>query len=358
MSDYDYGNARIKAMKSRLLSRKELVSLTEVGNLDSLIANLVKTPYRPSIEIALTRTVGMECITQGLHSDLIQTLGKVRSFYRDGAAHLVGLIFQAYDIHNLKTILRGLAKNASTSEILPLLMPVGEIKYNMLVNLSNTRSPRAAIDLMVSLGSLMSRPLLVLRAEHPGADVSEMELALDGWHDREARKVLREEAVDSELLLSALNLEADISNLMIALRFAQTPDEFNFLQERLGTTDLKRLFIGPGLLSFNLLIQASGQSTIGAAMELLSGTPYQDPAKTGVEAYRRTGRLSEIEKVFRKFRLHWMASKISEDPLGIGVVLGYVALKTNEGNNIRWIAQGVDLGLKADSILNEMELPA
>jgi vacuolar-type H+-ATPase subunit C/Vma6 len=42
--------------------------------------------------------------------------------------------------------------------------------------------------------------------------------------------------------------------------------------------------------------------------------------------------------------------------LGIGVVLGYIAIKTNEVSNIRWIAHGIDLGLKAETIRNELEM--
>jgi vacuolar-type H+-ATPase subunit C/Vma6 len=50
-----------------------------------------------------------------------------------------------------------------------------------------------------------------------------------------------------------------------------------------------------------------------------------------------------------------MAGQITKDPLGIGVVLGYVALKVNEVRNIRWITQGINLGLKADVVRSELE---
>jgi vacuolar-type H+-ATPase subunit C/Vma6 len=51
-----------------------------------------------------------------------------------------------------------------------------------------------------------------------------------------------------------------------------------------------------------------------------------------------------------------MATLIVKDPLGIGVVLGYIALKTAELAKIRWIAQGINLGLKADAIKAELDL--
>ena len=53
MSDYDYGNARLRAMKSRLLSWRELETLINIDNLQGLIAALTKTAYRKPVEAAL-----------------------------------------------------------------------------------------------------------------------------------------------------------------------------------------------------------------------------------------------------------------------------------------------------------------
>jgi vacuolar-type H+-ATPase subunit C/Vma6 len=49
-----------------------------------------------------------------------------------------------------------------------------------------------------------------------------------------------------------------------------------------------------------------------------------------------------------------MSRQIASDPLGIGVLLGYLELKINEVNNIRWIAQAIRLELRTDSIRSEM----
>ena len=75
MADFDYGNARIRAMKSRLLARRELEALAETGSLQGMISALAKTAYQKSVEAALTRASGLECITQAIRTDLIGTLG-------------------------------------------------------------------------------------------------------------------------------------------------------------------------------------------------------------------------------------------------------------------------------------------
>ena len=62
MADFDYGNARLRAMKSRLLSRSALEALAETETIKGLILALAKTPYERSIEAALVRSSGMESI--------------------------------------------------------------------------------------------------------------------------------------------------------------------------------------------------------------------------------------------------------------------------------------------------------
>ena len=77
---FDYGNARLHAMKSRLLSRDELERLAEAGSLQGLIAALTNTPYRKAVEIAITYTTGMGCIHEALRVDLVTQLQKIRQF--------------------------------------------------------------------------------------------------------------------------------------------------------------------------------------------------------------------------------------------------------------------------------------
>ena len=355
MSGYDYGNARLRAMKSRLLSRPEMEALVQVGSVQALINALIKSAYRKAIEEALVRASDLDCIAEALNRDLVETLGKVRRFYSGRAGEMVAIPLRAYDVHNLKTILRGLSKHATPDEITPALLPVGELTPALLTRLARAPEPRAAIDLLASMRLPMAQPLLELRADQPGADIFEMELALDRWRFQQAYNYVEKSPRATGLLRSALDLEADLANLLTALRFAHAPAERQVLRKRMGGNDLDRLFVGPGRLSFEFLVRVGGQDSVERAVEVLAGTPYQPPLRAGLEVYARSGRLSDLEKGLRHFRLRWMAGLIIKDPLGIGVPLGYCALKTSEVSNIRWITQGINLGLEADAIRAELE---
>lgn len=355
MSAYDYGNARLRAMKSRLLSRQEVEALAEAGSLNGLIAALTRTPYQKPLEAALARTSGMKSIASAIRDDLVGSLGKLRSFYAEEAGEMVAIVLQAYDIHNLKAILRGLSKNAGPDEILATLLPVGELKSSLLEELVRALEPRTAIDRLASLNSRFAQPLLKLRSQHPGAETTHMELALEQWRFQEAFRILAEKDRSESLLAKAIKLEADLANLSTVLRFAQTPAERKLVREWLGEEDLRQLLLGPGFLSFDLLVQAGMQDNLDAAVESFAGTIYQAPLREGMKAYARSLRLSDLERQLRRFRLDWSARQIIADPLGIGMVLGYCALKVNEVSNLRWIANGIQLGLSAGEIRANLE---
>lgn len=358
MPDYDYGNARLHVMKSRLLSPQALRTLAEEDSLDGLIAALAGTVYQKSVESALTRATGLQCIDEAMRSDLIHTVGKIRGFYREGAGKMVSIILRMYDIHNLKAILRGLSKNVPAGDMLVVLLPIGELDISTLRELAQLNDPREAIDLLASMGLSFARPLLKVRAESPGAETFEMELALDKWYHEEARRELRSETGLIDVLSYALALEADLANVLTVLRFAQFPDERDLLREKLGADEIRHLFIGPGHIPYGLLESACSRDTMASAIETLSGTFFASTLQAGLEAYARSNRLSDIERQLKHYRLKWMAGQIKKDPLGIGVVLGYVALKVNEVGNIRWITQGINLGLKPDAIRAELEMVA
>ena len=357
MAGFDYGNARLKAMKSRLLARRDLDALVEAKSLQGLIAALVKTTYQRPVESALARESGIDCISEALRKDMIQTFTKIQNFYIDPEREFVSIILRKYDIHNIKAIFRGLANHASFNEIFITLLPVGELTEDMLIELCRAPGLRPAMDLLATIGHSFAQPILKLRIEHPGAGLPRIELTLDRWYYEEVYRCIESSRLERRVILSAFQLDADIANLLTVIRFVHLPSERQFLREWLGTDDLGPLFLSPGLLPLELLELAGEQGTLDETVATLSGTTYEPPLRAGLKAYRDSLHLSEFEKHLQRFRLMWMSRLISKDPLGIGVLLGFLALKVNEISNIRWIAQGISLGWKVDAIRKELEYP-
>jgi V/A-type H+-transporting ATPase subunit C len=355
LPDFDYGNARLRAMKSRLLPRRTLEGLTEAGSVQGLITALANTAYREAVATALVRLTGIDCLAVALRDDLVGTLGKARTFYSEAALALAQLALLRYDVHNIKTTLRGLAGHVPANEIIGSTLPIGELRPADIGELVRAADWRMAIDLLATWRLPIAKPLLELHATQRSRDGHleplEMEVALDRWY---FDTVIA--GADDTTLRKAVMLEADVTNVLTALRLVGVPDVATILRERLDVTDVTRLFVGPGHIPFALLAEAARQESIPDAIDTLAATPYGDTLTDALPAHAASARLSVFERALAQRQLHHAAALVASDPLGIGVLLGYAALKTNETANLRAIAQGLLLGEKPDRIRSELML--
>lgn len=353
MSGFDYGNARIRAMKSRLIPGQELIELAESESVQELISALSHTDYKKPIEAALAYSIGMECITLALLNAMVQTLNNIINFYHDEPHQMINIILQRYDIDNLKAILRGLSNNVPSPEIQRALLPVGETGREVLEYLTKAPGLREAIDTMASMNLTIAYPLIKLRTQYPGASTFDMEIELEKWYFDESIKHLESLRTDSSNLETALKLDADFINLLTIMRSVHELDGYENLQSAVG--NITRLFVGPGFIAFEWLKKTAQVDQMEAIQVGLSGSKYEQAFIEGLEVYKNSGKLSDLEKRLKCYQVDWTRKLINKDPLGIGLVIGYLALKMQELRNLRWIAQGVNMNLKSESIQKQLE---
>ncbi len=342
-------------MKSRLLLRHTLEGLAEIGSVQGLITALANTAYREAVAAALVRLTGMDCLAEALRNDLAATLGKARVFYSEAARALAQLVLLRYDVHNVKTILRGSAGHVPANEIMGSTLPIGELRPADIAELARVADWRMAIDLLATWRLPLAKPLVELRATQRSPDGHleplEMEVALDRWH---FDTVIA--GAGHTALGDAVTLEADMTNVMTALRLVGVSDVAAILRERLGAADVSQLFVGPGHIPFRVLAETAQQESIPNAIDTLTNTTYGATLTDALPAYAASARLSVFERALAQLLLRHAANLMASDPLGIGVLLGYAALKTNEIANLRAIAEGLLLGEKPDRIRSELML--
>ena len=79
MIGYDYGNARLRAMRSDLLDMGDYGSLVSVGSFDAFLGALHATPYEPDIEMAMTRERGLRSVDDAVRRNLSRNLRAMRA---------------------------------------------------------------------------------------------------------------------------------------------------------------------------------------------------------------------------------------------------------------------------------------
>ncbi len=348
MEGFEFGNARVRAMKSRLLSAEALGDLIACTGIPALTVALTVTPYGEAIEAALLRHSGAEVINDALRRDLIAKLGKLPSFYEDQTRTLLELALGQYELHNVVTVLRGITRETAASDTAVLMMPVYGLSSAELGRLARAPEVRTAINLLASWQSPLAVPLLEATATRPQSGLPFLELALKCWYF----ETIAGAENDSPSWQRAMVLETDVANLLTALRLVGHPEALSRLENAPpvsgtgGTASGKEdLFCGMGRLGQELLWQAARQATITAAASVLAGTEFYPVLQPVVAQSEASPTVSALEHALLEHQLRVSAQLYSVDPLGMGIPLGYLRMKTTEAINIRLIAQRAQLGI-------------
>jgi len=311
MSGWDYGNARIRAQRSRLFDRHGYRDLLRARNIETLLGALSATPYRSDVEAALTRNPDLHRFDEVLRIHGVRVLHSLPGYYEAEARRQVERLLARWDWRNLRTILQALARRAPAQEIESLLVPAGALDHATLNTLARQTNIVAAVDLMRAWG-LPTRGLL---GDDPLA-------ALDR--------------------LWAPYLDVDRLNLMTALRLraARLHDHAEAREE----------FLPGGSLDPWLLDDVAHAATRDAVRALLP-TPWT----WRLADWQRDGDLAalsdalEIEELLDAVR-----GFVRGDPLGPAIPRAFVAAKELELRNLRCVARGIEAGRVSAEIEGEL----
>lgn len=350
MGQYDYGNTRLRARMSNLLGADELASYAELATIDGFITMLTKTPYRESVEYAITFTHGYACVTQALQRETELIYRDIDRFYSGEASERINLILLRNDLKNIKAILRGLLHSNPFDEITTSFSTLGTIPEEVLVQIAKSASVDEAISKMTVNQLPAAQPLLELKAEKGIPSGAEMENCLEKWYFHSVGQLIKGSDEDMRLLREYHTVEADIVNLNTVLRFISAPQAE---EELPGEVDDYLIPFGSLPASRWQLLARS--PSLHELVQNLSSTRYKHNLLIGLDCYKNTGNLSEFEANMRTHLLRWLSRLPRLFPLGIGVPLGYMARKLSEIRNLRWIAKGIASGFEPVFIKENLE---
>ena len=168
-----------------------------------------------------------------------------------------------------------------------------------------------------------------------GGSLLDVESALDRAYVRYGRRIADTEG-DGDLR-RYLQAEVTMTNAMTALKLRRIKE--------LPREERERFFVPGGTLPLDrFLTLADPQSSLSeiASMRLFGAE------LAGTET------LSEIERAIEQAFQRMAARMYMADPLGVGVVIGYLARKAAEISNLRVIAHARQLGIPEDVARREI----
>ncbi|MHC4938855.1 MAG: V-type ATPase subunit [Planctomycetota bacterium] len=289
MKGWDYGNARIRALRSRLLDARRYGDLLRAPSVEAMLGALAATPYRPDVERAFVQAHDLRRLDEVLRIHLSRIFRALPSWFEGAARVAIERLMAVWDWHNVRTILRGRARHLPAAEIEPLLIPAGRLGAGELAALARQETV-GDVSMLLRAWGLPARP--------------------QDWAAR-----LDPATIDRLNVIHALRLRAARRQDGVEAREAPLPG---------GS-------LGPSLLDD--LAHADERTA----------APLPRPWPERLAGWVEDGDLPRLERELLERELRTDARLFAHcDPLGPGIPRAYVASKRLEVRNLRCIGRGIE----------------
>lgn len=334
-------------MRQRLLDNNFYEGLVELDDFDRMVQTLQQTPYKDEIQESALRRQGASAIDHALKLNLAHTYRRVLTFLSPEGQTLVSTLLGRWDIHNIKTILRGIHMHIDPEEIIDSLLPCGQLEEVELDELAKQEDVKGCIDLLATWGISYARPLTKEVAAYVETkDLSVLELALDKYYFTFSLRKVHMMGPNGAKVEDILRTQIDIVNLLTLLRLQKSrqPDE-----------EVKRLFVPYGReIKLERFLELAHKEDVDDVVDGLLDTTYGRILEGSMLKYVELGSLAALERALETHFVQKGAGMSKGDPLGVGIAVGYIWAKHNEIVNLRIIVKGRTVGMPEKRIREEL----
>lgn len=326
---YAYVDTRIKAMKSRLISPSDYSRLLGM-ELPEITLFIEDRGYRKEIDELAPYHTGADLIEYALAQNLASTFHRIVGFVSGEGRALVEAYLGRFDALNIKEVMRGIYAGANKDKILSDIIPVGKYgKAFFSGMLSKAGSVEEAADMLRGT-EYYDAAMGAMQEYKETHSLSPIEDALDRAYFSTAL------ASANGDLAGILKMEADICNIMVLLRL-----------KRAGMPVDKRVFIG-GAANFTPDRLESISNRGKGEIIGLSARALHVPALSPEEP------LHEVHAKLNRVLMASTKKMLFEYKPTIRPVLGYIAAKKIEVDNLRILARGKSAHMPSEKIAEQM----
>lgn len=336
MGDRYFLNARLRALRGRLLPRKAIERLSLLPDLPSIAAALRGGPYGRALQAAdAMRGDEVARLEEALRRDFSDTLSGLLAMAGEECGMTVRRCLGFWETRTLRAILRGKAARRPAEEILAAIVPTGVHYEAALEALARQPDVRAVADLLATWREPCAIPLRRALPLYGGpGDIRLLEAALDRHF---IGRLPRRRVADREDVDLFLSLAADRANLVTALAG---------VAERNASDAFRQAFIPGG----SVYSEADFASMLAArslpeALSLASRSVFAPVIGRLLSQGAGPPDLPVVERQLDRVLLRAMRARMRVDPLGDAPVAGYLLEKEREVTDLRTIFRARLAGL-------------
>jgi V/A-type H+-transporting ATPase subunit C len=321
---YSYPNAKVRALKGSLLTTEHFYTLLQTNSYREFLTNLHASPYLQAIQEE-HQDLTLPALTTLLYANLFQDYVKIIHALNGDLQKLFILIYQRYELTNLKTVLRGLSSQVPSEEIAPLLLPTERYLLFSKEELLALRNVHDVIDhLQDSFFQYpLNRALPRFEKEH---EFFPLEMSLDLHYYRTLWDTIQTIGEpEREIIRTIIGMLIDVLNVSWIIRFKE---HYQFSPEEILNYTIHHGHVFR-LRDRRKLAEAQGSAEIIAHLQQ---SPY-GKMLSGDES------LQTLHIVLARYVMAQLAKYFQRQPFQIGVILGYLYLKEFEVSDLLTIAE-------------------
>lgn len=326
-----YFNARIRGMKSQLLSRAELDELLDTDDVQATVGKLAESPYKVELAEALSHAQGADAVEEAVSRNLVNTFRKLLD--ASGSFRDLSAVFLArWDLMAVKSLLRIRHHGLDATTGLSALSAGPSLTVALVRELAQRDSMESLVAGLVgwnpAVASVLSK---ALAAYHEARDVSVLEDALDRHYFVDNVRFL-EERVDDDAAFLRQYLRVEIDRINLRAIFQ--------MRTQLALEDRSaRRLLPEGTLSIAFLQQLLDAGSDEDAIALMMQTPYRE-IEEALFQYTQRRMFAPLERLLELAMLAKLKRIAVTEVLSLAVLMRYTWLKYNEVVNLRLIARG------------------
>ena len=353
---YGYSNARVRAMRTALLSRRQAEDLLKVRTNAAVAEYLGRTGYREDFTGMAAHMDDEERVEMAVSRNFARTAQKIIKITPEQSKGTLRAFLGRYDVHNLKAILLSRKLGKGREEARKLLVPAGSLTSQELERMLSAKSSDELYEAIRTSGfgarffasaSIRHIPKAQIRAvlQQPDSKLDMLLSALDSYYYEVASYAAKGGQADSRILLNLIRSEADAKNAITIMRMKK------------GGADKRAIIksmVAGGNFTRRQLENMAGAKDFREVAKLASGFFISETGRgefaSAEKLYSADGQLSHFEVVFESSIARRSLRVLRRSMMSIGAIAGFLFLKEEEMNNIRKIVRGKALGLSPEKV--------
>jgi V/A-type H+-transporting ATPase subunit C len=323
---YSFINAKVRAMKSRLIRETVYQQLLETTHLDAFVKALMETEYSAELASIDTKSPDISDVITALDGHLIKCYQTVLRYFKVKTENaFIRVILSRLEIENLKIIIRGKFKGITSVMISDNLTTIEGFTNLNFEELISSRDVEHFVTLLTK--TRYERPLKdVLQLFERDRRTAILERPLDALYYLDLIGAIKTlSPVDNNMMKVYFGTFCDINNIMILLRSRLFFD--------LPTENIMAMYIPYGYRLRKGEAVALSRTTEEDYREVFGKTHYGRK----VTAFKN---LPDLETALLKILATQTRKMMMGYPFHIGTVAGFLALKEIETGNLKSIAEG------------------